>query len=277
MHRVWAALLMLPLFACSAPVADEAAEAVDELAYDGQSYKWIYEGPLPALQQPSITISLMSHTARVSGYLPGNYSGTLPFYADAVVESGRLHVAVVYPVATGAATNAPGEYASVTGVPYVPTSDHAAWGGFPFLSYNLPRGIALHGPITHDDAQWKLIRGPVSHGCNRMQGEHVVEVAQLLGIDMAVPHASSDRQLLKAPVSVITTFDKWQGKLVDVDYPAQKSVKRPPAAQSHLFRTWSSDDFPVFVCKYDKRLPLGPSHCDRALKNRRDVTTGETL
>ena len=141
MHRVWAALLMLPLFACSAPVADEAAEAVDELAYDGQSYKWIYEGPLPALQQPSITISLMSHTARVSGYLPGNYSGTLPFYADAVVESGRLHVAVVYPVATGAATNAPGEYASVTGVPYVPTSDHAAWGGFPFLSYNLPGAL----------------------------------------------------------------------------------------------------------------------------------------
>ena len=132
MHRAFVVLLLLPLLACAAPVADQVEEADDPLAYDGQSYKWIYEGPLPALQQPTITVSLMSHTARVSGYLPATYAGVLPYYADAVVEGGRLHVAVVYPVASGALTNAPGPYANVIGAPYVPPGPKRPGGGFPF-------------------------------------------------------------------------------------------------------------------------------------------------
>jgi len=63
----------------------------------------------------------------------------------------------------------------------VPSNEKATWGGFPFIPYN--RGIAFHGPITAADGQWKLIRGAVSHGCQRMQGEHATELANLIGVD----------------------------------------------------------------------------------------------
>src|SRR5438876_577270 len=63
------------------------------------------------------------------------------------------------------------------------------WGGFPFIAYN--QGIALHGPITSKDnagtpdmSVWYLRRGAVSGGCNRMFGEHVVEVAHMIGANM---------------------------------------------------------------------------------------------
>ena len=56
------------------------------------------------------------------------------------------------------------------------------FGGFPFLGY-APRenGFAMHGPINRTNEEWFLKRGQVSHGCNRMAGEHVVELSVLAG------------------------------------------------------------------------------------------------
>ncbi len=273
-------LLLISVFASTAALqgcassVDSAETSDDELKYDGGSYKWIYNGPMPALEEPSVTVSLSAHTARVSGFLPASFTGVLPFYAESAIEDGRTKVAIVYPIATGAATNAPGSYKDIIGLPYVITNAHAAWGGFPFLEYNHPRGIALHGPITHEDAEWRLIRGPVSHGCNRMQGEHVVEVARLIGIDMTKPHLSSERDPVRMPVKVSFDVDTWQGQTVDVDYPAMASVKRPPAATSKMFKIWESIDLPRMVCKYNKTRPLGANHCDYAGTNKYDVASG---
>lgn len=63
-----------------------------------------------------------------------------------------------------------------------PNSRIGAFGNFPFLLYTT-EGHALHGPITgsRESNLWALRRGKVSHGCNRMEGEHVVELSQLLG------------------------------------------------------------------------------------------------
>ena len=52
---------------------------------------------------------------------------------------------------------------------------------FPFLAYSGSTGHAMHGPITPETNLWHLRRGEVSHGCNRMQGEHVTELAVLIG------------------------------------------------------------------------------------------------
>ena len=227
---------------------------------------------LPHLDQPTITVSLATHTARVSGLLPLGFDGPLPFYAEQAAESGRTRVTIVYPVATGAHTNGPGSYPDINGLPYVVDNAHAEWGGFPYLEYNHARGLALHGPITHQDQEWRLIRGPVSHGCNRMQGEHVVEVANLIGIDMSRPHLASDRVHERISVLVSAAIDTFDGQPVDVDYPATAGVTRPVGAK--MFRTWSSDDFPRFVCAYDAQRPLGPSHCDNAGQNRLDPVTG---
>jgi hypothetical protein len=268
-------LSLFPVFsvACTAPTADEDTGSSDEdLAYDKTSPKWIYAGMLPSLDAPEITVSLASSTARVTGLLPDDFAGDLPFYAVETQDGARRRLTVVYPVATGAHTNGPGNYQDLRGVPYVVTNAHAEWGGFPYLEYNHPRGLALHGPITHQDHEWHLIRGPVSHGCNRMQGEHVVEVAQLIGIDMSRPHGVSDVYPIRMPVTVTTSLDSFEGQPVDVDYPALPQVVRPDGAR--MFSTWSSDDFPSFVCKYDASRPLGASYCDAAGANLKDPLTG---
>src|SRR5690606_3555134 len=107
-------------------------------------------------------------------------------------------------------------------------------------------GVAFHGPITSADGEWKLIRGPVSHGCNRMQGEHAVELAHLLGIDMTTKVWSGDTIFRdrKIPVRVLVGEpDTWEGQDVDVSYPARAGVRRP-TENVKMFRTWRSQDFP---------------------------------
>lgn len=59
-------------------------------------------------------------------------------------------------------------------------NDKGPFGNFPFISYSAGTGHAMHGPITGEDNVWRLKRGRVSHGCNRMQGEHIVELSVLL-------------------------------------------------------------------------------------------------
>lgn len=106
----------------------------------GAAEQWVYNGTLPHLEQPTLTVSLTAHTARVTGYVPAGGATPLPYYADSVVEGGRTRIAVVYPIATGSEVNSQGTSYPISRVsPWVPTNSKAAWGGFPFVPYN--RGI----------------------------------------------------------------------------------------------------------------------------------------
>ncbi|MBI5610732.1 MAG: L,D-transpeptidase [Deltaproteobacteria bacterium] len=265
---------------CTSDTADEIGSMEDDLKAGGNP-KWIYDGPMPSLKDVSIVVSLKGHTARVTGTLPSTFTGSLPWYAKTATTAGVTKVTVVYPVATGASAsnNGPGVYTTIFGLAYVTTTSKAAWGGFPFLEYNAKRGLAFHGPITAKDGEWKLIRGPVSHGCNRMQGEHVVELAKILGIDMGVPHKASEQFTIKAKVSVIQDWDSVDGKYVDVNYPALSTVKRPPAAQSTVFPTWASQDLPRMVCEWNASLwttdPVkNKTHCNYKPANKFDPLAG---
>lgn len=288
----------LALLACTVTVgclADADVEsAEDELKNvektGGVSQRWIYQGPLPLLESPRVVASLKGHTARVTGLLPKGFGGALPFYARTkAVAGGRTELTVVYPIATGAidpstgkAPMAPGTYGTLWTVPFTPTNDKAAWGGFPFLLYQPTRGIAFHGPITSmrnaetGDWEWRLVRGPVSHGCNRMQGEHVVELAHLLGTSMAAPHQAGESYARAIKVSVTTEWDSVDGRYVDVDYPALAQVKRPKT-NVEVYPTWDSTNLPNLVCAYDAARPLDGHHCDAAGLVRQDLATGARI
>ncbi len=268
------------------PASDEPDSFdISELRWgsNSDSNKWIYNGLLPALVEPSIVVSIAGHTARVSGYLPAGFTGALPFYATAETVAGRRRLTVVYPVATGSATNAPGMYPDIRGLPYVPyarnsSGDYVPWGGFPFLEYNHRRGIAFHGPITHGSTatgvEWLLKRGPVSHGCNRMQGEHVVELAHLLGLQMDRTHTASEGRSIRVNVNVIEGYDAVGGQSVDVNYPRTAGAVAP-SGPVRMFRTWWSSDFPRWVCAYKSGRALDANHCAYEPANRLDAATGE--
>ena len=256
----------------------------------GQSQKWIYQGALPVLDAPSIFVSLKAHTVRVTGLLPADFDKQqLPFYALPSDDGGRTRITMVYPVATGAsapstgqAPMAPGHYERLFGIPFTPTTDKASWGGFPFLKYHAKRGLAFHGPITSarnadtGDWEWILRRGPVSHGCQRMAGEHVVELSHVLGMGMDRPHKVSDKSTIEVPVEVSTEFDSYEGKFVDVDFPALPAVQRPKTNVA-MFPTWDSRNLPNIVCAYDPAIPLDGHHCDNVGLVKQDVATGEML
>jgi hypothetical protein len=278
-HRLLVtAALCLPVIACAADSAeDDDGDVSEDQLRKGSAEQWIYDGPLPALDSPAITVSQTAHTVRVTGYLPAGWSKPLPFYADTLVEGPKTKIAVVYPIATGHSVNAqPANYTIRRASPWVPTNDHATWGGFPFIPYD--GGIAFHGPITFEDGQWKLIRGPVSHGCNRMQGEHVVELANLIGVDMTTKvWTGTGVDGLKVPVTVLHKADTWKGQNVDVDYPAAAGVQRP-RDNVKMFKTWSADDFAAFVCPLNKKAVTGgvvpTDYCTRRYTNKFDPTHG---
>ncbi len=283
LRRPFLSLCLMALAAVSGCESAEQAtyETMEDDLKAGGNPKWIYNGPLPALQNVAITVSLKGHTARVSGDLPAAFSGKLPWYVKTEAVAGKTRATIVYPVATGAtaSSNGPGAYQTIFGIAYVPTTDKAAWGGFPFLKYHATRGLALHGPITAKDGEWKLLRGPVSHGCNRMQGEHVVELAHILGMKMNVPHKSSEKFTIGVKVNVIADYDLWAGKYVDVDYPALSTVKRPPADKSVVFPTWKSQDLPRVVCAWNPTLwstdpAINATHCKYAGVNLFDAIAG---
>lgn len=277
-------LVTLPLAASTALTGCAADEATDEgdVSEDelrkGAAEQWVYGGTLPHLVSPSVTVSLTTHTARVSGFLPEGWSTPLPYYVDKIQEGGRTKIAVVYPVATGAEVNSQGSSYTVNRAsPWVPTNDHATWGGFPFIPYN--NGIAFHGPITAKDGEWKLLRGPVSHGCQRMQGEHVVELASLIGVDMTTKvFTGASVTGLNVPVTVLRKTDTWNGQNVDVDYPVQPGVARP-TTNVKMFKAWSADDLATFVCPLNKKdlagskvIPAG--YCASKNKDKFDAATG---
>ena len=292
-----AAVVLGRITACAPEEGDPREGEAPETGYDeelinaeknGQpSQKWIYNGPLPRLEKVEVFASLKGHTVRVTGLLPKDFKGTVPFYGEAKPAGDRTKVTVVYPIATGKvdpstgkAPAAPGTYTTLFGIAYTPTNDKAPWGGFPFLMYNNQRGIAFHGPITSvsdvatGDLEWHLYRGPVSHGCNRMAGEHVVEMAHLLGIDMGKPHTVQERFTLGVKTTISADYDVFDGKTIDVDYPAEKGVVRPTGSGVKVYPTWISEDFPRLVCAYRADRPLGLDHCAYAGTNRRDLGTG---
>ena len=281
------ALVTFPLAAgsvltgCAADEAtsdDEGGAFTEDQLRKGSAEQWVYGGTLPHLESPAITVSLTAHTARVTGYLPAGHSTPLPYYADALVEGARTKIAVVYPIATGAEVNSqPDSYAINRASPWVPSDDHATWGGFPFIPFN--RGIAFHGPITAQDGQWKLLRGPVSHGCQRMQGEHVVELANLVGVDMTTKvFTGASVTGLDVPVSVIRKTDTWKDQNVDIDYPVQPGVIRPKT-NVKMFKSWSADDLATFVCPLNKRDLAGSkvipaNYCATKNHDKFDAATG---
>ena len=256
------------LFACAsdpsakddAPATD--SDSADELRVRGQA-EWFYSGPLPALEEAEVVVSLKGHTARATGYLPAGVDIPDAPHIKAVSEDGRIRIHAVYPIATGATYSAAaGVYHFERAIPYRPDGntyttsdgDHwVTWGGFPFLGYN--GTIAMHGPITPagskrgDSSVWFLRRGKVSSGCNRMMGEHVTELANLVGIDMRKFYAANQTITPRASaVTLLDDYDQLDGKYVDVDFPTDVGVVRPGvtygAENVTMFGSWVASEMP---------------------------------
>jgi hypothetical protein len=255
----------LALAACASDDADVGSND-DDLSAAKADDAWFYSGELPALEDPNVTVSLAGHTAHVVGYLPrGKELPELP-HVKQKDENGRRRVDVVYPIATarpGKSNSKPGTYALQMAKPYRPNGgawtreegDHfVPWGGFPFIAYN--GGIAFHGPITSLDSKapggpdaWYLHRGQASAGCNRMMGEHVVELAHVLGIDMRKVYGANVQIRPQATkVAVIADYDQLDGKYIDVDYPTDTGAKRPAsvygASNVVMFGSWVASEMP---------------------------------
>lgn len=249
---------------------------------------WIYGGPIPQLTEVRIVVSVRGHTARVTGFAPPDWSGSLPPHAVLDDIGGRKRITVVYPIATvdknyvrpdgTKATNAAkGSYKKVRVYPYNPfgvgseENQNTPWGGFPYIEYELGRSIAFHGPITRSGGLWKLMRGPVSHACNRMQGEHVVELAHLIGVNMNKKWREKDSLELEIEVKVLehADFDKVEdgslaGKFVDVDYPTAagaEGVSKGSPVSSHVFKTWNGIEKPEWVCMAEVAKVGSPNPC----------------
>jgi hypothetical protein len=278
MHRRLFALPLLVLTAigasstigCASPNdgGDEpAADTEDELRAKTNE-EWFYTGALPQLDNPVVTISLKGHTVHVRGTVPtGTTIPTLPRPRDYVrtktLASGRIQVDVVYPTATGengASNEARGQHQVYREIPFRPdgmtvsnedpTPHDVPWGGFPFIGYT--GTFAMHGPITQIDNKgtpdyevFYLRRGMVSHGCNRMNGEHVTELAHLIGISMRRIYDSNRTytDLTHAPVNVIADYDTYGGKLIDVDYATDVGMVRP-TGNVEMFGSWAASETP---------------------------------
>ena len=243
---------------------EDADAREDALAKSAQAH-WFYGGPVPRLDSPSITVSLDGHTARVSGLLPaGAMIPELPHVKTrSVPDSDDVRVDVVYPIATartydGKSDSKPGTYSMSTVTPYRPDGNAwtpkegthwVTWGGFPFLPYN--NGIALHGPITDTKSgdgmmdTWYLRRGDVSGGCNRMMGEHVVELAHVIGVGMRSVYKANTPITMasKVPVTVVSGYDTYDGKPIDVDYPTDIHAVRPKGDVA-MFGSWVASETP---------------------------------
>jgi hypothetical protein len=262
----------------------------DLLKKTGPTSSWSYRGLMPTLESPELTVSLKGHTVHVAGLLPASFTGKLPFYARSEAVGSRTRVHLVYPIATvnpygtlpggrGTRNPEPFAYSVCGGDNFHATNKTGDFGGFPFIEYvcghtdkdgRYRSGIAFHGPITSTSiggAQyWSLTRGPVSHACNRMLGEHVLELAHVIGFDKG-------KRGMR--VNVIAGFDQLGGKSVDVDYPAS-GWTRPNASEAVVFPIWQAVkrradgttalDFPQWACE--------TSRCAGMPANARDPYTG---
>lgn len=267
-----AVLFATSMFAggCAADATDDSAPvegSEDELVVKADEH-WFYSGPLPTLKDAKVVVSLAGNTAHVIGYLPAGAAAPpqLP-HVKTRIENGRTRLDIVYPIATAAPpkTNSrPGTYNFYGAKPYRPDgiaytasqgNHFVPWGGFPFLGYN--NGIAFHGPITSQDNKgapdmkvWYLKRGDVSSGCNRMMGEHVTEMAHVLGVNMRKVWTAN--QMYESPTTaktqVIADYDTLDGKYIDVDYATDVGVTRPGkvhgADKVVMFGSWIASEMP---------------------------------
>jgi hypothetical protein len=280
MTRVALLGLLASVFALGACAAEPGAEedVNDEMGEDALTAKadehWFYTGGLPRLEYATVTVSLAGNTARVSGLAPrGTAIPELP-HVKTKDENGRTRVDVVYPIATanasiGKSNSRPGDYAFYQVKPYRPDGNawtqsegnhHVPWGGFPFIAYN--QGIAFHGPITSKDNAgapdmnvWYLRRGQVSGGCNRMLGEHAIELAHIIGANMRkVYEPNRAYGTREAPLNVtgkttvIADYDQYDGKFIDVDYATDTGVTRPAKVHGDdkvvMFGSWIGTESP---------------------------------
>ena len=260
---------------CSSSPQDASTDDGQDITRDQKKDDvWIYNGLLPHLTDVHITASIAGSTARVTGYAPADFAGPLPFYAQSSQDDQGTLITVVYPIATAAigsknpdgspVMNRPGTYPNLVVTPFKTEGSPSEWGGFPYMEYNHVHQDAFHGPISYPVAeQWQLRRGPVSHGCSRMQGEHAVELANLIGINMLENHSASERVTVNLTVDLITGYDQTpDGKYVDVDYPITGTWARPPAAQSTVWPTWNANDYPQVVCPLKTGRAIDETHCE---------------
>lgn len=251
---VLAAVVALGTAGCASDAADDGDTSADDIIRKtSMTSSWSYHGLMPELESPSVTISLKGNTAHVTGLLPTSFTGRLPFYVKTEeAAGGRTRVHLAYPIATvdvrltvasglHARNPEPGDYDVCGGTQSAASNPDGSYGGFPFVEYichhrdhdgRIRSGIAMHGPIDGKNEggteYWFLQRGPVSHACNRMLGEHVLELSHMLGFDKGVRHT---------PVKVIADYDTFDGKPLDVDYPAT-GWTRP--ANAEVFPTWQA-------------------------------------
>ena len=252
---------------CASKTSEDDGASTDDALSAKADDEWFYSGPLPALANASITVSLAANTAHVIGYLPDGADALpqLP-HVQTKADGTRTRVDIVYPIATAAPpkTNSrPGTYSFVEAKPYRPDgaawtaslgTHFVTWGGFPFIEYN--DGIAFHGPITEQGSKtggesvWYLRRGDVSSGCNRMLGENVVELAHVLGLSMRKVYGKN--QVIPSPssakVTVIADYDMLDGKYIDSDYATDVGVVRPGVAKGEenvvMFGSWVASEQP---------------------------------
>jgi hypothetical protein len=251
---------------CAAQAPEDAGSGEDAIVSSKSDDEWFYGGPLPQLENPQVTASLKGHTAHVTGLLPvGTTLPDLP-HVKTKLEGGRTRIDVVYPIATASAghSNArPGTYHFQAVRAYRPSgmtfteedgNHFVTWGGFPFIAYD--GGIAFHGPITDESngegtlKAWFLKRGEVSHGCNRMMGEHVVELTHIVGVNMRKLYHPNDpiTPTSTASVNVLADYDTYEGKFIDVDYPTDIGVVRPGKVHGDdnvaMFGSWVASETP---------------------------------
>jgi hypothetical protein len=271
-----AAVLVLAYVKCGSDVSGNNTVDLKDPGRDGNDPVWVYSGLIPKLSDVQLKVSMRGHTVRVIGFAPQGFSQALPDYAVSDQIDGRQRIMVVYPIATvdrshtrddgSPARNADvGIYRNVTVFPYNPfgigSSKTTPWGGFPYIEYERSRNIAFHGPITRSGGLWKLLRGPVSHACNRMQGEHATELAHILGVPMNRRWSASDERPVTATVEVLphSQYDKivggkFDGKFVDVDYPGLNSdiqASKSSPVSTKVFGTWNGLQHPDWICTAD--------------------------
>ena len=75
--------LALTGFACaSSEEGDDASGGEDNLTKGPNTDRWVYNGMLPHLEEPSIVVAQTPHTVRITGFLPASFDKEkLPFYA----------------------------------------------------------------------------------------------------------------------------------------------------------------------------------------------------
>ncbi|HEY8077825.1 MAG TPA: L,D-transpeptidase, partial [Labilithrix sp.] len=237
---IFALSAILAVLATAPACSSDPGETVDQgeddlLKKTAATSSWSYHGLVPRLDSPAITVSIAGKTAHVTGLLPTSFTGKLPFHARTETVGTRTRVHLAYPIATvdpnghlpdGTTTRNPEPftYATCGGDMAHATNAIGDFGGFPFIEYicghrdadgRVRSGIAFHGPISDSHFggadYWVLRRGAVSHACNRMLGEHVLELAHAIGFDAGARGT---------PVKVIADFDTLAGQPLDVDYPA---------------------------------------------------------